>query len=246
MARRLAVDPRRWQREPTVLQQAAAAGVEVVRIGPAFFDGSGLTEAALRGGRFVAADSLDARVDAAVTALRSAPRALVYVYWGDVDKVGHVRGCGSWEWGTSSRPSTSPCAGWWRGCRATRRCTSRPTTAWSTCRTPSGSTWPPSPTCCPASGTWVGRPARRRLYLEPGTAPAVAATWRQRLDGWAGGGASVLLRDEAVAAGWFGEVSPHVLPRIGDVVVACGERGAIVHSGVQRPHCSPSRGCTAR
>jgi hypothetical protein len=27
-------------------------------------------------------------------------------------------------------------------------------------------------------------------------------------------------RDEAVAAGWFGAVSPAVLPRIGDVIVA--------------------------
>ena len=93
------VDPRRWQRETTVFQHAAAAGLDVVRIGPGFFDGSGLTEAALRGGRFVAADSLDDRVDAAIAALRSSPRCLVYVYWGDVDKVGHVNGCGSWEWG---------------------------------------------------------------------------------------------------------------------------------------------------
>ena len=94
-----AVDPRRWQRETTMFQHAAAAGLDVVRIGPGFFDGSGLTEAALRGGRFVAADSLDDRVDAAIAALRASPRALVYVYWGDVDKVGHVSGCGSWEWG---------------------------------------------------------------------------------------------------------------------------------------------------
>ena len=43
-------DPRRWQPQPTVFEQAAADGVAVTRIGPGFFDGSGLTNAALRGG----------------------------------------------------------------------------------------------------------------------------------------------------------------------------------------------------
>ena len=49
-------DPERWQPEPTVFERAAAAGLSVTRVGPGFFDGSGLTRAALRGGRFVAAD----------------------------------------------------------------------------------------------------------------------------------------------------------------------------------------------
>src|SRR6476661_6175015 len=92
-------DPRVWQPVETVLEAADRDGVRVTRVGPAFFDGSGLTRAAVRGGRFVAADSLAARVDAAQDALRRDPRALVYVYWGDLDKVGHVHGCQSWEWG---------------------------------------------------------------------------------------------------------------------------------------------------
>ena len=68
-------------------------------VGPHYFDGSGLTTAALRGGRFRAARSLDDRVDAAVAAVRATPRSLVYLYWGEVDKVGHVHGCQSWQWG---------------------------------------------------------------------------------------------------------------------------------------------------
>src|SRR5699024_7534357 len=84
--------PRLWQPHPTVFEAAAAAGVAVTRIGPGFFDGSGLTEAALRGGDFVAATSLAARVDATVTALRAQPRSLVYLYWGDIDKIGHAHG----------------------------------------------------------------------------------------------------------------------------------------------------------
>src|SRR5512139_1426339 len=67
-------DPRAWQPHETVFEAVARAGVEVVRVGPAYFDGSGLTNAAIRGGRFVAAGTLADRVDATLAAVRSAPR----------------------------------------------------------------------------------------------------------------------------------------------------------------------------
>jgi hypothetical protein len=38
-----------------------------------------------------------------------------------------------------------------------------------------------------------------------------------------------------VAAGWFGAVAPHVLDRIGDVVVSCGTDLAVVDSRRHRP-----------
>lgn len=92
-------DPYLWQPRPTLFLEAERAGVAVTRVGPGYFDGSGLTNAALRGGGFVAASSLADRVDASLAALRQDPRALVYLYWGDVDKIGHVRGPESWQWG---------------------------------------------------------------------------------------------------------------------------------------------------
>ena len=70
-------DPRLWQPRRTVFERAVADGVPVTRIGPGFFDGSGLTNAALRGGGFTAARSLDARVDSALAAVRASTRALV-------------------------------------------------------------------------------------------------------------------------------------------------------------------------
>src|SRR4051812_9383834 len=87
-----AVDPRVWQPNPTVFERVEAAGHDVVRIGPGYFDGSGLTEATFRGGRFAAAGTLAGRVELAIAAARSVPArrgGLVYVYWGDLDKVGH-------------------------------------------------------------------------------------------------------------------------------------------------------------
>ncbi|GMA39766.1 alkaline phosphatase family protein [Mobilicoccus caccae] len=92
-------DPYLWQPRPTLFGEAEAAGVRVTRTGPGYFDGSGLTNAALRGGSFVAATTLADRVDATLSALGRDPRSLAYLYWGEVDKIGHVRGPDSWQWG---------------------------------------------------------------------------------------------------------------------------------------------------
>ena len=66
----------------------------------------------------------------------------------------------------------------------------------------------------------VGGDARARLvYARPGAADDVLATWRETL----GDGALVLPREQAVAEGWFGAVSPRIVDRLGDVVAAaCG------------------------
>ncbi len=226
-----AVDPRTWQPETTVLQHVAAAGIEVVRIGPAHFDGSGLTEAALRGGRFVAASSLDARVDAALTALRGSPRALVYVYWGEVDKTGHQDGCGSWQWGEELTQVDA----------AVRRLAAGlPTDATLHVTADHGMVDVPlearldlahEPRLTLGVRHAGGEARCPQLYCEPGEAEAVLARWAEALDGRA----DVLSREQAVAAGWFGPVAPHVLPRIGDVVVACRAGTAVVDSVRQRP-----------
>jgi len=225
------VDPRRWQRETTVLQQVAAAGVEVVRIGPAFFDGSGLTEAALRGGRFVAASSLDDRVEAALHALRSAPRALVYVYWGDVDKVGHVQGRHSWQWGEELAKVDL----------AVRRLvTGLPRDATLHVTADHGMVdvafadrldVAHEPDLAAGVRHVGGEPRCPQLYCEPGQVDQVRAAWAARL----AGRAEVVTRVQAVAAGWFGAVAAHVTARIGDVVVVCGPETAVVDSRRARP-----------
>jgi hypothetical protein len=64
----------------------------------------------------------------------------------------------------------------------------------------------------------VGGEARfRHLYCRGGAVPDVVDSWREAL----GEEAEVLTRGEAIGRGWFGAVDPGVLPRIGDVVVAC-------------------------
>ena len=71
-----------------------------------------------------------------------------------------------------------------------------------------------------------------QLYCEEGAAPDVA----RHLAGaaWASGpGCSAARRRSR--QGWFGPVAPHVLERIGDVIVAMRDNFAIVDSRTARP-----------
>jgi len=71
----------------------------------------------------------------------------------------------------------------------------------------------------------MGGEARfRHLYCRSGAIDDVAATWRSVL----GDRADVLTREEAIGRGWFGTVEPLVMPRLGDVVVACRGDHAVI------------------
>ena len=64
---------------------------------------------------------------------------------------------------------------------------------------------------------------------------AEAAAWRAE----EGGRAWIATREQAIDHGWYGEVDPEVLPRIGDVIVAARKRIAYYDS---RPADQSARG----
>jgi hypothetical protein len=65
----------------------------------------------------------------------------------------------------------------------------------------------------------AGEPRVRYLHTVPGAVDDVLAAWRGEL----GRRAEVVSRDEAIADGRFGAVTPEYAARIGDVVVTCRE-----------------------
>lgn len=224
-------DPRVWQPHHTVFEQAEDAGVSVTMVGPQHFDGSGLTTAALRGGRFASSEALDARVDAAVAAVRRTHRSLVYLYWGDVDKVGHVYGCQSWQWGDEVESVDRALA---RLADLVPDDTSIVVTA------DHGMVDIPhadridlahEPELMQGVRHLGGEARSLQLYTEPGAAAAVAQVWTERL----GERCLVMTREQAVDEGWFGSVSTTVSGRIGDVLATMRGSFAVVHSGRMRP-----------
>ncbi len=224
----LPVPANELQREPTVFEALTAAGVRVTSVGPSRFAGSGMTLAALRGAQYVAAESLADRVDGVVRALRLP--GLAYLYWGDVDKVGHHHGWQSWQWGDALEAFDREIA---RLVRSVPPGTLVLVTAdHGQIAVDLADRFDVAHTPALAEGVALvgGEPRALHLYAD-GDPEAVAARWRDVL----GERAVVALRADVVDGGWLGPVAEHVLPWTGDVVVAPRGRLTIVDSRTQTP-----------
>jgi hypothetical protein len=199
--------------------------VPATMVGPAAFEGSGLTRAALRGPAYVRAETLEQRVDAAVAALAASPRAMVNVYWGEIDKTGHARGWLSHEWASQLERIDA-------GLQDLRRRAPRDSLVVVTAD--HGMVDCPGPSLFDVAdhphlrtdvlGT-AGEPRLVQLRVAAGAADAVAARWRDVL----GERAWVLTCDEALAAGWFGsDAEAALMARVGEVLVAARGDLAVV------------------
>lgn len=225
------VDMRALQPRPTAFERAAAAGVEVTRIGPRHFDGAGLSEAGLRGGDYAGAESVGERVDATHDALRRGERALAYVYLGTLDATGHRRGCASAAW-TSELTHID---------RVVEQIGNAlpvgaalvVTSDHGMVDVPFDNRWDVAETPSLSAGVEVVAGDLRGVHVHtrPGASADVLAAWHATLgaDFW------VLSRDEAIGAGLYGPVLEHAYPRIGDVVALASDTSAVVDSRVMSP-----------
>ena len=208
------VPPEQIQPDPTVFERAASAGVAVSVVSAAQFTGSGLTRAVLRGGRYIGVHAIG---DLAAT-VRSvlADRGFCYGYHGDLDLVGHLHGPGSQAWLMQLRQVDRlvesiveglPLGGLLAVVADHGMVTLDDTVVDIDERDE-----------LRAGTEAIGGEVRaRHIYTRDGATEDVLAAWRTTL----GDRAWVVSRDEAVAAGWFGErVGPAVRARIGDVVAA--------------------------
>ena len=136
-------DPRLWQPNPTVFEVAERAGVDVTRVGPGYFDGSG----ADRGGgpgRPLRRRRPRSPSGSTRPSRRCAghPRPRATSTGSDVDKVGHVEGPDSWQWGDALETVDRELARLAASLPDDARSPSPPTTAWSRCSQPIASTSP--------------------------------------------------------------------------------------------------------
>ena len=225
------LDPRAWQPWPTVFEQLLRDGVAVTRVGPAAFDGSGLTEATLRGGDYVAVDSAGQRAAAIVAGLARGERSFVYAYHRDLDNTGHLSGCGSLAWREELALVDAAVARivallpadaalWVTGDHGMVDVTAEARVDLAD-----------DPELSAGLLHLAGEPRARHLHTRRGAAGDVLHTWRERL----GDRAWVCSRSQAVAEGWFGAVEPRVAERIGDVVVAARDGLSVVDRRVDPP-----------
>ena len=223
-----AVRPEDVQPLPTAFERARSAGVAVSVVSSAQFAGSGLTRAVLRGARYVGVQGLGDLAAGVREAI--AEGGLCYGYHGDLDLIGHLHGPGSLAWRMQLRQVDRLVESVVEGL-------------------PSGGllavvadhgmvgVGPADRVDLDATEALldgvdaIGGEARaRHVYSEEGAAETVLAAWRETL----GDRAWVASRDEAIAAGWFGErIADHVRARIGDVVAAARDSTVLVRPLVE-------------
>jgi len=214
------VEPERLQPRRTALEVAVEAGLDVLLVGPVAHDKSGLSRAALRGGRFQAAVAPGDLIAAVLASLRGRRTSFVYGHHNDLDTVGHVRGAQSEAWRFQLRLAD-------RMCQTLAE------------HLPSGSTLvitgdhgmvdlapeqrldlDDHRELSHGVRLMAGEGRARYLYTQHGAEQDVLDAWRATL----GDRMWVLARDEAIAAGWFGPHVPDgIRGRIGDVIAAAFE-----------------------
>jgi hypothetical protein len=211
------VDPLRWQPHPTVFERLAIHGTPAFQVSPGSFQQTGLTRAGMRGARYVPAETAGDVVAGVARSARHGGGSLVYAYYADLDKTGHLRGCRS--------------AAWEYQLAVTDRFVEQIAGA-----LPEGGvlvvTGDHGMVDVPAAGRLDveadprltagirligGEPRMRYLYTEPGAEADVLAAWQEL----APAHAWVVPRQQAIDEGWFGPtVLAGMVPRIGDVIAA--------------------------
>lgn len=220
--------PETVQPLPTTFERASAAGISVSVVSKAIFAGGGLTRAALRGGRYVGVHGLGdlaARVCETVST-----GGFCYGYHGDLDLLGHLYGPGSEAW------------------RMELRQVDRLVESVVEALPPGGllavvadhgmvtvdeaeiADIDALPALFDGVDAVGGEARARHVYTAPGAQNDVLVAWRETL----ADRAWTVSREEAIAAGWFGErVADRVRNRIGDVVAAARGSAVLVRPSVE-------------
>ncbi len=219
------VDPHLWQPHRTAFARLAAAGVRTTVVNKREFAGSGLTEASARGACFVGVDRVGERQVAVQEASAAVP-SLTYIYDGDLDWTGHRYGVASPQWRAQLGLTDLAV----RRLRETLPEATRIVVVADHGMVDADPDDRVDVDEVPQLARGVvllGGEARfRHVYCRAAAAVEVRDRWR----GVLGDRAEVLLREEAVAQGWFGAVTEVVLPRIGEVVAACRGRFTVLGS----------------
>lgn len=92
------VPPIMVQPEPTVFEHLHAGGVSTWNIGPVQYATSGLTNAVLRGATYRGVRSIAEYGEALRAVHNRSESTFSYVYWPELDRVGHRHGVDSSEW----------------------------------------------------------------------------------------------------------------------------------------------------
>ncbi len=202
------------QPEPTVFERVSRAGISMTTVSPGAYRESGLTRAVLRGAEYAAADDLEERVRAVRDVLGRGRPSFTYVYWPELDRIGHEFGVASQQWrdalvqvdelvgrlGEELVPGATLVV---TADHGMLDCPEETRVALERDRR-----------LMLGVARIAGEPRARHVYVEEGATADVQQAWRSVL----GDRADVLTRIELVESGLLGPVDATLADRIGDVV----------------------------
>jgi hypothetical protein len=227
--------PTIYQSKPTFFERASESDVFVTSVALARFQGTGLTEAALRGAAFVPfsdESAEDLRIALIVDAALRGDRAVVYAYERELDHYGHVHGCKSVDWLQQLGRIDAMCA---------RLRAALPSQVTLIITGDHGMVDIPSdqrivaeddPALMAGVSALAGEARFRQLYVDQELPSRVADRWRARL----GELAWVRTRDEAIDEGWFATIDDQLRERWGHVLVALRGDWAVMTSAFPREY----------
>jgi hypothetical protein len=212
------VDPLIWQNVPTLFERAASQGISVSHIAAKRYEGSGFTQAALRGAQYLGANQIEDIIVNTVEAMKPSS-SFSYVYINHLDSAGHDDGVGSEKWLLALSTVSELITG-------LRNRLPKGTRLWVTADHGMINVGEKlilgQDNKLMENVTLVGgEPRARHMYLREGSIAETIAMWREFL----GAKADVFSRDEVIAAELFGpEVSLDSRERMGDLIaIAKGE-----------------------
>lgn len=229
------VDPHDWQPHPTVFERYEKH-VDVATVSLSKYEGTGLSEAALRGGRFIHASSPIARTTMATSILSGRKPSLVYMYWGEIDQAGHRYGVDSPQWLEQVEELNL----------AMRRLAERlPAHVLILLTADHGMVDIPEENRIDYSNDaelleniemTAGEPRNVQLYLKDKSPEAKQKTLKVWSEKW-GEQAWVVDVDNLYEAGYYGQpITDEARARIGDIIVACREPIALYDMRHYKPH----------
>jgi len=215
------LDPRTWQSVPTVFERASGDGFSAVVIGPARYKDSGFSGAVLRGAEYIAGASIADRFARAAEWMRApGPNGIAYLYVPELDQTGHASGWESPAWTTWLEVLDAEVRAFTTGLGKKHGVLVTADHGVVDIPNHAHVLIDEIPGLLDGIRFVAGEPRCLQLHFEvTATAEQRASTvqaWRDSEESRAW----VVTRDEAIEAGWFGEVSDEVKPRIGDLIVA--------------------------
>lgn len=211
----LAVQP-----EPTMFERLARLGITVTTVAAPEYERSGLTAAVLRGSTYRAVEQVAERCEAVHAASSGPDRSLTYVYWPNLDRIGHAHGAGSPEWIRALAEVDALVSGLVDRLPDHAALVVTSDHGMVNCPPQSRIVFEQHDDLMADVRLLCGEPRVRHLYVAPGTVRDVQHRWRDHVEGRA----RVLSREELVDSGLLGEVEDFAEERIGDlVVIALGD-----------------------